>query len=157
MLERMQAVVFHGEGRWGVESAPLPQIADDDDVLLRVECAGICGTDIHILSTPPSHPATAGSILGHEYAAEVVETGAGIGHLKPGDRQFNQYLATRYEVTIHGSFIQRTEFPKVVRLLESGILPLEKLITHRLSLDRIGEGFDAMRAGEAIKVVAACR
>ncbi len=71
------------------------------------------------------------------------------------DRQFNQYFTTRYEVTILGSFIQRTEFPKVVRLLESGILPLEKLVTHRLRLDQIGEGFEAMRAGEAIKVVAA--
>jgi 2-desacetyl-2-hydroxyethyl bacteriochlorophyllide A dehydrogenase len=335
----MQAVVFHGDGKWGIESAVKPRISADDDVLLRVERASICGTDIHILATPPGHPATPGSILGHEYVATVTEAGAGIGHLRPGDRvvidpnitcglcrycrmgmtnvcenmttlgifrhgglaefslapakslhkishevsperatlaeplscvlhafekaqltpgenvvilgagpigliflmlckiggagkvfmiepvefrrrtaesfgadgvfdskagniaadikeitgigadividaagtllpealqlvrpggrvvlfginqhadrQFNQYFTTRYEVTILGSFIQRTEFPKVVRLLESGILPLEKLVTHRLRLDQIGEGFEAMRAGEAIKVVAA--
>ena len=339
MSMTMQAVVFHGDGKWGIESAVKPRISADDDVLLRVERASICGTDIHILATPPGHPATPGSILGHEYVATVTEAGAGIGHLRPGDRvvidpnitcglcrycrmgmtnvcenmttlgifrhgglaefslapakslhkishevsperatlaeplscvlhafekaqltpgenvvilgagpigliflmlcktggagkvfmiepvefrrrtaesfgadggfdskagniaadikeitgigadividaagtllpealqlvrpggrvvlfginqhadrQFNQYFTTRYEVTILGSFIQRTEFPKVVRLLESGILPLEKLVTHRLRLDQIGEGFEAMRAGEAIKVVAA--
>lgn len=339
MAATMQAVVFHGDGKWGVESAPLPRIAADDDVLLRVERASICGTDIHILSTPPGHPATPGSVLGHEYVATIVDTGAGVGHLKSGDRvvidpnitcglcrycrmgmsnvcenmttlgifrngglaefnlapakslhkispdvpperatlaeplscvlhafekavltpgesvvilgagpigliflllcktagagkvflvepvefrrrtaelfgadgvldpktsnvaeevkaatgvgadvvidaagtllpealqlvrpggrvilfginqhadrQFNQYFTTRYEVTILGSFIQRTEFPKVVRLLEAGILPLEKLVTHRLKLEDIGQGLEAMRAGEAIKVVAA--
>jgi (R,R)-butanediol dehydrogenase / meso-butanediol dehydrogenase / diacetyl reductase len=42
-----------------------------------------------------------------------------------------------------------------VRLLEAGLLPLEKLVTHRLPLGQIGEGFEAMRAREAIKVVAA--
>ncbi len=338
MTATMQAVVFHGDGRWGIESAPLPRISADDDVLLRVERASICGTDIHILSVPPGHPATPGSVLGHEYVATVVDAGSGVGHLQPGDRvvidpnitcglckycrlgmsnvcenmttlgifrhgglaefnlaparalhkisldvpperatlaeplscvlhafekssvtpgeivaifgagpiglmflmlfkiagagkvyliepvefrrdaavkfgadgvldpktgslaaeikaltdigadividaagtllpealeivrpggrvvlfgmnqhaerKLNQYYPTRHEVTILGSFIQRTEFPKVVRLLEAGILPLEKLVTHRLALEDIGKGFEAMRAGEAIKVVA---
>jgi len=333
----MQAVVFHGDGRWGVESTPLPHITSDDDVLLKVERASICGTDVHILATPPGHPATPGSVLGHEYVATVEETGAGVAHLQRGDRvvidpnitcglcaycrlgmtnvcermttlgifrhgglaefnlapakslhrispevpperatlaeplscvlhafekaqltpgesvvilgagpigltflllsktagagkvflvepvefrrraaqsfgadvvlnpasdniseeiksattvgadvvidaagtqlpealqivrpggrvilfglnqhatrDFNQYFPTRYEITIFGSFIQRTEFPKVVRLLEAGNLPLENLVTHRLALNEISEGFRAMRAGEAIKVV----
>lgn len=337
----MQAVVFHGEGKWQVEAAPMPRIAADTDVLLRVDRASICGTDIHILSVPQGHPATPGSILGHEYVATVVDAGSAVQHLKEGDRvvidpnitcglcqycrlgmsnvcermttlgifchgglaefnlapakalhkissdvppdratlaeplscvmhafekaaltpgesvailgagpiglmflmlfktagagrvflvepvefrrqaaerfgadgvinpsvedaaaaiktstgvgadivvdaagtllpealqmvrpggrvvlfgmnqhaerSLNQYYPTRYEVTILGSFIQRTEFPKVVRLLEAGILPLENLVTHRVSLDQIGAGLDAMRAGEAIKVVASPR
>ena len=86
MSKTTQAVVFHGDGKWGFESAVKPSISADDDVLLRVERASICGTDIHILATPPGHPATAGSILGHEYVASVTEVGAGIGHLQPGDR-----------------------------------------------------------------------
>ena len=335
----MQAVVFHGAGKWQVESAPMPVISADDDVLLRVDRASICGTDIHILSEPPGHPATPGSILGHEYVATVVDAGSSVSHLRTGDRvvidpnitcglcrycrlgmsnvcenmttlgifrhgglaefnlapakslhkirtdvaperatlaeplscvlhafeksaltpgetvavlgagpiglmflmlfktagagrvilvepvefrrraaekfgadavidptksnaaedirditgvgadvvvdaagtllpealqmvrpggrivlfgmnqhadrSLNQYYPTRNEVTILGSFIQRTEFPKVVRLLEAGILPLENLVTHRVELSRIGEGFAAMRSGEAIKVVAA--
>lgn len=338
MTASMQAVVFHGEGRWGVESVAVPRITAADDVLLRVERASICGTDIHILSVPAGHPATPGSVLGHEYVATVEETGPGVEHLQPGDRvvidpnitcglcrycrlgmtnvcanmttlgifrhgglaefslaparalhrisrdvpperatlaeplscvlhafekaalspgenvailgagpigliflmlaktagagrvfiiepvdfrrrtaeefgadgaidprrediaseiraateigadvvidaagtllpealelvrpggrvvlfgmnqhaerTFNQYFTTRYEVTILGSFIQRTEFPKVVRLLEAGILPLERLVTHRVGLGQIEQGIAAMRSGEAIKVVA---
>jgi threonine dehydrogenase-like Zn-dependent dehydrogenase len=67
--------------------------------------------------------------------------------------QVKQNEITRNELSIIGSFIQRTAFPKVVRLIESGLLPLEKLITHRLKLSQIAEGLDAMRAGESMKVV----
>jgi len=69
------------------------------------------------------------------------------------ERQLNQYEITRLELSILGSFIQRTAFPKVVRILEAGLLPVEKLITHRLRLDEVGRGLEAMRTGEAIKVV----
>ena len=86
MSSTMQAVVFHGEGKWGIESAPVPHIASDTDVLLKVDRASICGTDIHILSVPPGHPATPGSILGHEYVATVVDAGDAVTHLGSGDR-----------------------------------------------------------------------
>lgn len=69
------------------------------------------------------------------------------------ERNVNQYWITRNQVAVVGSFIQRTAFPKVVRILESGILPLDGLITHRLRLGEVARGFDAMRSGEAIKVV----
>jgi 2-desacetyl-2-hydroxyethyl bacteriochlorophyllide A dehydrogenase len=333
----MQAIVFHGDGKWGLESVGQPQISADDDVLLKIDRAGICGTDLHILSVPQGHPATPGSILGHEYVATVVDAGDSVAHLRSGDRvvidpnitcglcrycrlgmtnvcermttlgifchgglaefnlapakalhkigkdvpveraalteplacvwhafeksqmvpgesvailgagpigllflllfksagagkvfvvepasfrhraakelgadgvinpkngnsadeikaatgigadivvdavgtllpealalvrfggrvvlfgmnmhaerNVNQYHPTRYEVTIIGSFIQRTAFPKVVRALEAGLIPVEKLITHRVPLSGLGEGLDALRTGEAIKVL----
>ncbi|HSF02445.1 MAG TPA: hypothetical protein VLA62_05520, partial [Solirubrobacterales bacterium] len=64
-----------------------------------------------------------------------------------------KYLVTEDEVIMIGSFIQRTAFPKVVRILEAGLLPLGRLVTHRVPLDAVGLGFDALGAGEAIKVV----
>ena len=315
----------------------MPRVQAGDDVLLKVDRASICGTDIHILSVPPGHPATPGSVLGHEYVATVVDAGAAVAHLQPGDRvvidpnitcglcrycrlvmsnvcenittlgifrhgglaeynlapakalhkisrevpperatlaeplscvlhafeksalipgeslailgagpigllflmlfkaagagkvfviepikfrrsmaesfgadatldpkkqdyarevqaatgigadlvvdaagtllpeavalvrrggrvvlfgmnqhgtrELNQYVVTRHEVSILGSFIQRTAFPKVVRLLEAGVLPLEKLVTHRLRLGEVGRAWEAMRSGEAIKAV----
>ncbi len=82
----MRAVVFRGEGRWGLEDTPRPRIEAGDDVLLEVERASICGTDVHILSVPPGYPATPGSILGHEYVGTVVEVGRGVRNLRPGDR-----------------------------------------------------------------------
>lgn len=82
----MQAVVFLGSGRWAVEEVAEPRLKHPDDVLLAVERAGICGTDLHILSDPPGHPATPGSILGHEYVARVVECGPSVSALKKDDR-----------------------------------------------------------------------
>jgi threonine dehydrogenase-like Zn-dependent dehydrogenase len=82
----MQAVVFLGSGRWAVQEVDEPRLERPDDVLLAVERAGICGTDLHILSDPPGHPATPGTILGHEYVARVVECGRTATALKPGDR-----------------------------------------------------------------------
>src|SRR5947209_15807773 len=73
MSATMRAVVFRGEGKWAVESVAVPRVRADDDVLLKVDRGSICGTDLHILSVPPAHPATPGSILGHEYVATVVE------------------------------------------------------------------------------------
>ena len=46
----------------------------------------ICGTDLHILSVPPGHPATPGSILGHEYVATVEQAGSAVNGLETGDR-----------------------------------------------------------------------
>ncbi len=67
------------------------------------------------------------------------------------ERTINQYYPTRYKVTIIGSFIQRTAFPKVVRALEAGLVPVERLITHRIPLSDLGEGLEALRSGAAIK------
>jgi len=82
----MLAAVFKGQGQLALEERPTPRIQKPDDVLLRVEGCGICGTDVHILEVPPGHPATPGAILGHEYVGEVLEVGEAVTNLKPGDR-----------------------------------------------------------------------
>jgi len=86
MEPTMLAAVFEGEGRLALKQMPVPTIQKPDDVLLQVEGAGICGTDVHILEVPPGHPATPGAILGHEYVGRVLEIGAGVKNLRPGDR-----------------------------------------------------------------------
>ena len=86
MTEAMRAIVFHGPGHWALEESPRPSVQASDDVLLRVDRASICGTDIHILSDPPGHPATPGSILGHEYVGTVTDIGESVINVKPGDR-----------------------------------------------------------------------
>jgi len=86
MDSTMLAAVFEGEGRLSLKQVPVPTIQKPDDVLLQVEGAGICGTDVHILEVPPGHPATPGAILGHEYVGQVLEIGAGVKNLRPGDR-----------------------------------------------------------------------
>ena len=42
----MKSVVIHAEGNVRVEERPVPQIQDADDVLVRIVCSGLCGSDI---------------------------------------------------------------------------------------------------------------
>jgi threonine dehydrogenase-like Zn-dependent dehydrogenase len=71
----MRAVVFAGEGRLVMEERPAPEVRQPDDVLVAVEACGICGTDVQILNVPPGHPATAGTIMGHEFVGRVETVG----------------------------------------------------------------------------------
>ena len=82
----MLAAVFEGEGKLNLKEVPIPEIKKLDDVLLQVEAASICGTDIHILEVPPGHPANKGVILGHEYTGKILEIGDGVKDFKKGDR-----------------------------------------------------------------------
>ena len=70
----MRAAVFAGPGRLSIEDRPEPMVAAGE-ILVAVEACGICGTDVQILNTPPGHPATPGTILGHEFVGRVVATG----------------------------------------------------------------------------------
>jgi L-iditol 2-dehydrogenase len=55
------------------------------EILLRLHRAGLCGTDLWKLR---HGAAAAGSVLGHEVVGSVVELGAGVAGLQPGDRLF---------------------------------------------------------------------
>ncbi|MBI4832356.1 MAG: alcohol dehydrogenase catalytic domain-containing protein [Candidatus Lindowbacteria bacterium] len=86
MKKQMLAAVFEGNGVLQLRKRPIPTVQRDRDVLLKVGVASVCGTDVHILSVPPGHPATSGAILGHEYVGEVIDAGNAVTHLKKGDR-----------------------------------------------------------------------
>jgi threonine dehydrogenase-like Zn-dependent dehydrogenase len=81
----VKAAVLADVGTLAIEERAEPSIADDE-VLLEVEACGVCGTDLHILSTPPSHPANVGVVLGHEFVGRVRERGAGVESVGVGDR-----------------------------------------------------------------------
>ncbi|MFC5381558.1 2,3-butanediol dehydrogenase [Aquipuribacter nitratireducens] len=91
----MRAARFHGQGDIRVEEVPEPRVAAPDDVLLRVHWCGICGTDLHeyavgpIVTPTSPHPLTGAVLpqtLGHEFSATVVEVGADVRDVSPGDR-----------------------------------------------------------------------
>jgi len=78
----VRAVRYHGNGvvRLDVVEDPRP---GPGDVLLAPEAVGVCGTDTHIVhgqfaSNPPM-------VLGHEISARVLEVGAGVTAVAPGD------------------------------------------------------------------------
>jgi L-iditol 2-dehydrogenase len=79
----MNAAVFHGPNSLKVAEYGLNKIGDDD-VLLKVEACGICGTDFHIYKGEA--PARAPLIIGHEYAGEIVQVGKNVIEFKEGDK-----------------------------------------------------------------------
>ena len=81
----MRALVYHGPEQKAWEEVADPEILDDGDVIVRVDAATICGTDLHILKgdVPAVHE---GRILGHEAVGTVWEAGDGVRRLCPGDR-----------------------------------------------------------------------
>ncbi|KKL16002.1 hypothetical protein LCGC14_2499950 [marine sediment metagenome] len=82
----MLAAVFEGKGKLNLKEVPVPEIKELDEVLLQVEAASICGTDMRILEVPPGHPATEGVILSHEYTGKVLEVGEAVTQFKKGER-----------------------------------------------------------------------
>lgn len=82
----MLAAVFEGKGKLNLKEVPTPEIKKPDEVLLQVEAASICGTDMRILEIPPGHPATEGVILSHEYTGKVLAVGGAVTQFKKGDR-----------------------------------------------------------------------
>ena len=81
----MRAVVYQGSGQIGVEERPMPEIREDEDVILQVTMTTICSSDIHIKhgAVPRAIP---GVILGHEFVGKVVRTGSKVKNVRPGDR-----------------------------------------------------------------------
>lgn len=66
---------------------PVPKIGDND-LLVKVHTAAICGTDIHIYqwNEYAASRIRLPLLFGHEYAAEVVEVGKNVKTSKKGDR-----------------------------------------------------------------------
>jgi alcohol dehydrogenase len=61
------------------------------------------------------------------------------------------------ERTLRGSYlgsgVPSRDIPRFLGLHRRGRLPVEKLMTHRITLDEVNEGFDRLHAGEAIRQV----
>ena len=80
----MRAAVFEGAGRpLALRSIDDPT-AGDGEVIIKVGRCGICGTDLHMTSGHATD-FPSGTVLGHEYAGEIVEVGRGVETLKVKD------------------------------------------------------------------------
>ena len=86
MEKQMLAAVFKGNGVLQLCERPVPAVARDDDVLLKIDIASVCGTDVQILAVPPGHPANENAILGHEYVGTIIDAGNDVADLREGDR-----------------------------------------------------------------------
>jgi alcohol dehydrogenase len=81
----VKAVVLRAPGDVGVDDVSDPRVLEPDDAIVAVSATAICGADLF-----PFHGLTpgfeAGTVLGHEFAGEVVEVGPGVQRVRPGQR-----------------------------------------------------------------------
>jgi alcohol dehydrogenase len=52
-----------------------------------------------------------------------------------------------------GSSVPRRDIPRFIRLYQAGLLPVAELVSGRLRLDQVNEGFDQLAGGEAVRQV----
>lgn len=52
-----------------------------------------------------------------------------------------------------GSCVPSRDVPRFVGMYDAGLLPVDRLLTHRLKLEDINEGFDVLARGEAVRQV----
>jgi S-(hydroxymethyl)glutathione dehydrogenase/alcohol dehydrogenase len=78
----------------------------------------------------------------------VAEAGAEIS-----TRPFQLVTGRKWEGSAFGGARGRTDVPKIVDWYMDGKLKIDELITHKLPLERINEGFELMKRGESIRSV----
>ncbi|EEF57865.1 L-threonine 3-dehydrogenase [Pedosphaera parvula] len=72
-------------GLW-LQDVPMPQVGIND-VLIKVDRTGICGTDVHIYKWDNWAQKTipVPMVVGHEFVGEIVEVGANVKDFFPGE------------------------------------------------------------------------
>ncbi|MFR6056497.1 MAG: NAD(P)-dependent alcohol dehydrogenase [Eubacteriales bacterium] len=83
----MKVAVMTGIGKIGYERRPVPE-PQDDEVLVKLEYVGICGSDLHYYESGAigGYVVKPPFVLGHEPGGIVVKTGKNVRGLKAGDK-----------------------------------------------------------------------
>lgn len=129
--------------QFGADAALNPK---DDDLAAAVQDLTGVGADL-VIDAVGNQINTAISLT--RRGGQVVLFG-----IRPHDQPpVNQYMITRYDLTIHGTFVGLKPFVPTIQLLESRRVQPSALITHRVPLGELTCGVELMRSGQAMKVV----
>jgi L-iditol 2-dehydrogenase len=81
----MNAVVLHDADDMRVEKRSVPELGASE-VLLKVNVASICGTDLKVLHRTLQGQPAGEFVMGHEYAGTVAALGPGVNEFRIGER-----------------------------------------------------------------------
>jgi len=165
----MKAVAFHAPFTIECEDVPEPRLEAPADVLVRVDLAAICGSDLHVYRGV-ERGLDRGTVLGHEFLGTVVEAGPEVHRWKPGARVVSPFstscgrcffctrgLTSRCEQSqlfgwveagrgLHGGQAELVRVP----LADSTLVELPKRVPEEQALlagDVLSTGFHAAESG----------
>ncbi len=124
-----------------------------DDIADQVRDLTHGGVD-HALETVGS-----AIVLGHAYAAtRRGGTTVTVGLPHPSQQLSIQAVSlVAEERTLKGSYlgscVPERDIPRFIERYQAGQLPVDRLLTHTLTLDQLNEGFDRLASGEAVRQV----
>jgi len=140
-MEKMKVAMYYSNNDVRIEQMPIPRI-QNDELLVKVEASGICGSDVmewYRLKKAPR-------VLGHEIAGDIVEMGENVIDYKIGERVFVSHhvpcnsckfcLEDKHTLchTLHstnfdpGGFAQYIRIPKIN--VENGVFKLPPEISY---------------------------
>jgi L-iditol 2-dehydrogenase len=168
----MNAAVLHGPRDLRVHTSPDPVVADDQ-VIVRVTAAGLCGTDYSIWTGDRAvvYP----HIMGHEFLGEVAAIGRGVTGVRVGDRvavepnyscsrcplcvEGNRNLClsrTALGIDAHGGFAELARVPaRCCWPLPAGLAPDDALLVEPLAVVVRAVDRGRVQAGETAAVLGA--
>jgi D-xylulose reductase len=84
----MKALVLQEKSNLDILDIKIDESIGPGDVRIKIHTVGICGSDVHYYQYGKigGFVVTAPMVLGHEASGTVLETGADVTSLKPGDR-----------------------------------------------------------------------
>lgn len=87
-MARVRALVLERQHDLALREIDLPLDVGPGSVKIAIDTVGVCGSDVHYYTHGRIGPFVVNEpmVLGHEAAGTVVELGAGVTHLKVGDR-----------------------------------------------------------------------
>ena len=83
-LPKVKAITFHGREQVKFDSVPEPQIEAPNDAIVKVQLAGICGSDLHVYHERETG-LDLGTVMGHEFVGEIVAVGSNVQRLRVGE------------------------------------------------------------------------
>ena len=89
----------------------------------------------------------------HKGWGESVIIGVAPAGAEISTRPFQLVTGRVWRGTAFGGARGRTDVPKIVDMYMKGMIEIDPMITHKLSLDEINHGFDLMHRGESIRAV----
>ncbi|MET0904719.1 MAG: alcohol dehydrogenase catalytic domain-containing protein, partial [Tardiphaga sp.] len=87
-MSKVRALVLERQHELALRDIELPLEVGPGMVKIAIHTVGVCGSDVHYYTHGKIGPfvVNAPMVLGHEAAGTIVEVGAGVTHLKIGDR-----------------------------------------------------------------------